>query len=373
MTSATARQTYLDYNATAPMLPEAAAAVRACLTEFGNPSSIHAAGRRARALVEDARDAVAATVGVAAHHIVFTAGATEANAMALRGYGVPAAQMFCSAIEHPSVLGHIPADNRLPVTTAGTIDVGAAANVIHRTKGPIVVAVMLVNNETGVIQPVQELATIVHAHGGFVHCDAVQALGRVPIDFAAIGVDTLALSGHKIGGPKGAGALVVGSGAELAALITGGGQERGRRAGTENVMGLVGFGAAAKAVPRQLADQARIRGLRDGLEKWIAAAVPSAVIHGATAARVANTACVSAPGHTSEMQVITLDLAGVAVSAGAACSSGRVAESHVLAGMGLPSDLVRSAIRISLGPETTAADIDAFRAAWAPARAERAA
>ncbi|MBM3515737.1 MAG: cysteine desulfurase [Alphaproteobacteria bacterium] len=369
----TAPHAYLDFNATAPLLPDVAAAMTVALGTFGNPSSVHAVGRRASAAIEDAREAIATAVGSRAERVVFTSGATEANALALTGVGAPPDRVWASAIEHPSVLSHVPPARRLPVLASGVIDLAAAKIVIDRLDPPFLVSLMLVNNETGVIQPVAELAAMVKARGGRIHCDAVQALGRLPLDLASLHADAITISAHKIGGPKGAGAVVLAADVDIAPLISGGGQERGRRAGTENSLGIVGFGVAVGAVPRLIADQSRVRELRDGLERWIAAAAPSAVIHGQSAPRVANTVSVSAPGHGSDIQIISLDLAGVAVSAGAACSSGRVADSHVLTAMGLSADVVRSAIRISLGHASTAADIDAFKRAWAPAKAAQAA
>lgn len=364
---------YLDYNATAPLLPDVATAMTDALEIFGNPSSVHAIGRRARAAIEDARETIAHAVGGAPDRIVFTSGATEANALALLGLGVPAERIFASAIEHPSVLAHVPPERRFPVQTSGVIDLAAAEKIIARIELPFAASLMLVNNETGVIQPVAEFAALVKARGGRVHCDAVQALGRIPLSVAALKVDALTISAHKIGGPKGAGAVVLGAGVDLAPMISGGGQERGRRAGTENTLALVGFGVAAAAVPRLIAAQDRLGEMRDGLERWITGVAPLAVFHGHSAPRVGNTISVSVPGYGSEIQIIGLDLAGVAVSAGAACSSGRVADSHVLTAMGLAPELVRSAIRISLGPATTVDDLEVFKRAWAPAKTARAA
>lgn len=356
---------YLDYNASAPLLPEAADAMRAAMDTFGNPSSVHQPGRAARSLVEDAREAVARAVGATAGQVVFTSGGTEANNTALAS----TATVLAAGIEHPSVLSRV--TTQIAVEPTGAISPDAVRKAIETLKPPFLVSVMLVNNETGVIQPVREIAAIVKERGGLLHCDAVQALGRVPFSLKDLGVDAFSLSAHKIGGPKGIGALVLD--ASVAPLIRGGGQERGRRAGTENVLGIVGFGAAASTVARQLADQSRLAKLRDDFETWARQTVQTAVIHGAGAARAANTACISVRGVSSEMQLIALDLAGVAVSAGAACSSGKVAESHVLRAMGVPSEQARCAIRISLGHATKADDLDKLRAAWVPVVAERAA
>ncbi len=363
----TAERTYLDYNASAPLMPEARAAMLAALDLCGNPSSVHAEGRRARALVEAAREEVAALVHARPAEVVFTSGATEANAWAMRaGWDT----ILLSALEHESV--RAPATNsgaRLvsaPVTAAGVADVGALGDFLPASvdRGRFVLALQMANNETGVVQPVAAAAELAMANDLALHCDAVQAAGRVIVDFAALGCETMSLSSHKIGGPKGAGALVIRDGTTLAPLIAGGGQERRRRAGTENVAAIAGFGAAARAAVGNLPEMARIGALRDRLEAGILRLTPEARVVGADAARLANTTCVAWPGKSAEMLVIKLDLAGIAVSAGAACSSGKVGESRVLAAMGLEAGLARSAIRVSLGPETQEKDIAAFLAAW---------
>ena len=359
MTGDSARA-YLDWNATAPLWPAAADAAAEAMRATGNPSSVHAAGRAARARVEAARVQVAALVGADPAQVVFTAGATEANNQALRGAGRACA--IVSAIEHPSVLEAAPAAARLPVGRDGTADLGALDRLLAAAGAPAVVALMLANNETGVIQPVAEAARLARRHGALLHCDAVQAPGRIAVDFAALGCDAMSLSSHKIGGPQGAGALIVREPGTVARLIHGGGQERGLRAGTENVAAIAGFGAAAGIAARVAADLAP---LRDGMERRLRAVAPDAVVFGEGAPRLPNTSQVAMPGVAAEVQVIALDLAGIAVSAGSACSAGKVEAPHVLIAMGVPEDLARTAIRVSLGWSTTPGDVERFVAAWA--------
>jgi cysteine desulfurase len=353
---------YLDYNATAPVRPAAAAAVAATLEAVGNASSVHAAGRAARRRIEDARERVAALVGAAPAGVVFTSGGTEANALALTGSG--AARLLVSAVEHDSVLRNAPEAAPIPVDRNGVVDLAALERLLGDARGePCLVSLMLANNETGVIQPVAEAAAIARTHGARLHCDAVQAAGKIAVDMIALGVDMLTLSAHKIGGPQGVGALVLRDGVTLTPLFRGGGQERGRRAGTENLPGIAGFGAAAAAALADLAAgaPARIAAQRDRLE---AALGSQAVVHGAGAARLPNTSCIGLPGRSAEIQVMALDLAGVAVSSGAACSSGKVRASHVLGAMGLSAADAGCAIRVSLGWASSEDDVDRFVAAW---------
>jgi len=352
---------YMDYNASSPIRAQAAAAAGAALQLGGNPSSVHGAGRAARRMMEDAREQVAASIGAAAREIVFTSGATEANNLALGGTGRQ--RRLVSAIEHDSLRGASGLE-LIPVTAAGVVDLAALEGLLAADGAPALVSLMLANNETGVIQPVAEAARLAHRHGALIHCDAVQALGRLPLDVGALGIDLLSLSGHKIGGPAGVGALYIRGGLDLAPALLGGGQERGRRAGTENLAGIAGFGAAAAIAAEELADFGRIAGLRDRLEARIHAARPEAVIFGRDAARLANTTCVALAGVPAETQVMVLDLAGVAVSAGAACSSGKLKPSTVLRAMGVPPALAGSAIRVSLGWRSEAGDIDRFIETW---------
>ena len=353
---------YLDYNATAPLRPEARQAVAAALAEIGNPSSVHRFGQRARRRVEEARAQVAALVHAAAPQVLFTGGGTEANNLALRGAG--RARVLVSAIEHDSVLAAMPEAEHVPVGPDGIVRLEALEALLEADPRPALVSIMLANNETGVIQPVAEAAAAAHAHGALIHCDAVQAAGKIAVDFVALGVDMLSLSAHKLGGPQGAGALVVRRQVALEAEQKGGGQERGMRAGTENVPGIAGFGAAAGVAANGVRDYARLAEWRDRLEQRIRVLAPAARFFGAGVARLPNTACFTMPGVPSETQVIALDLAGVAISAGSACSSGKVRPSHVLRAMGASEVDARGAIRVSLGWQSEAADIERLLEAW---------
>jgi cysteine desulfurase len=358
------QRAYLDWNATAPLRAEARAACVAALDLVGNPSSVHREGRAACALIERARGEVAALVGADARNVIFTSGGTEANALALS----PAlgARLLVSAIEHPSVLagGRFSEVTRIAVDADGIVDLGALEAAL--ANGPrVLVSLMAANNETGVIQPVADAAEIVHRHGGLLHVDAVQAAGRMPIDIKALGADLMTISAHKLGGAKGAGALVTRNDIRIDPLIRGGGQERGARAGTENAGAAGAFGAAAAATRAQLsAECSRMAAQRAQLEAGILAATPNAVIFGSAVARIPNTTLVAIPGAKAETLVIAFDLDGVAVSSGAACSSGKVAPSHVLAAMGVVPEFARGAIRVSLGPTTTDAEIERFLIVW---------
>jgi cysteine desulfurase len=293
--------------------------------------------------------------------IIFVSGGTEANHLALLGSGRD--RVLVSAVEHDSVLRAVPEAERIPVNREGIVELDVLDCLLTADPRPALVSVMLANNETGVMQPVAEVARIARMHGALFHCDAAQAAGRIALDAGAIGADLVTLSAHKLGGPPGAGALVVTGGLELMPLLRGGGQESGRRAGTENLPGIAGFAAAAAAV--QIAVYDRIRELRDSLEAGVAAIAPDAVVIGAAAPRLPNTAAIAMPGVSAETQVIALDLHGVMVSAGAACSSGKVGPSHVLQAMGVGPDLVASTIRVSLGWTSSEADIAHFLEAWA--------
>jgi cysteine desulfurase len=374
-------RTYLDWNATSPLRPEARIAVMSALAATGNPSSVHAEGRAVRHLVAQAREQVAALVGADARNVVFTSGGTEANAIALTpglagrdAGGTGCDRLLTSAIEHPSVA----AGGRFEPHAVGTIPANRDGQVdledlkrrlaAHAAEGlrPLV-SIMLANNETGVIQPVAEAGRMVHAAGGLLHVDAVQATGRIPIDINCLDADLLTVSGHKVGGPTGVGALVRRSEALHFAhpLIRGGGQERGLRAGTENVLGIVGFGAAAAAVARDLEhEQARAFDLRDRLEAGLRAISPHTVIFGSRAERVPNTVLFAVPGIKAEVALIALDLEGIALSSGAACSSGKVTPSHVLSAMGVEERIARGAVRASFGFSTIEQDIDRLLEAW---------
>lgn len=330
----------------------------------GNPSSVHGPGRQARGLMDQARASVAALIGVKPAQIVFTSGGTEADVLALTGTGRRA--IFHSGIEHDAVRRAAPADAvLLPVGTDGVLDLDALDAALAQAVQPGLVSVMAANNETGVIQPIADIARIAHAHGALFHCDAVQLAGRLSLDMRVLDIDLLTLSAHKIGGPKGVGALVLREGLGLAPLIPGGGQESRRRGGTENLIGIAGFGAAAKAAKAHMdAEGAQVAALRDSLEAKLKAALPGLVIFGEAAPRVPNTSLVGHLGLKAETVVMALDLAGVAVSAGAACSSGKVERSAVLDAMGVDPGLANSAIRISLGWTTTQADVDRCVAAY---------
>jgi cysteine desulfurase len=357
---------YLDYNATAPVRPEAAEAVADALDHVGNASSVHRYGRDARRRVERAREAVATLVGAPPPAVVFAAGGTEANNMALRGAlaAAPGSRLLVSAGEHDCVLRQ-PGAEPVPLTGDGLVDTEALeAALAAQPHRPALVSVMLANNETGAIQPVRQVVEIARRHGARVHCDAVQAPGKIPVDAAELGVDLMTLSAHKLGGPQGAGALLVLDDGPLAPIASGGGQERGRRPGTENVAAIAGFGAAAACAAGDLERMAEIAAWRDRLEARARELAPSVQVHGAGAPRLPNTSCLGLPGVRAETQVMALDLAGVAVSSGSACSSGKVHPSHVLQAMGLDRDAAGQAIRVSLGWASEAGDVDRFLEAW---------
>jgi cysteine desulfurase len=365
---------YLDWNATAPLCPEARQAMAAAWDLLGNPSSVHAEGRQARRLVEDARAAVAAAVGGQPSNVVFTSGGTEANALALtpglrRDSGQALTRLFISAIEHPSVLcgGRFAPETatRIGVTSSGLVDLGHLERALA-SREPALVSIMAANNETGALQPLREAAEIVHKAGGLLHVDAIQAFGKIEFNTGDIGADLVTLSAHKIGGPKGIGALVLADGVYgLDPLLRGGGQERGHRAGTENVAGVAGFGAAVKAALDRLQDNTigrleQLRGqLEDGLRR-----IPEVAIFSECVPRLPNTTLFTVPGLRAETAVIGFDLAGVAVSSGSACSSGKVQPSHVLEAMGFSRSQAQGAVRISLGWSTSESDIDYCLQAW---------
>jgi len=375
---------YLDWNATAPLCAPARDAMTESLQLPSNASAVHAEGRAARAAVEKARRQVAALVGADAAHVTFTSGATEAaNHVLTPEFRMGRAALslgglYVSAIEHPACREGGRFDRsritEVPVTAEGTVDLDALAALLaahDRDAGMPLVAVMLVNNETGIIQPVAQAAALAHAHGGMIVVDAVQAAGRIPVDIVALDADFMILSSHKIGGPKGAGALVAkGEVLMPKPLMTGGGQEKGHRSGTENVHAVVGFGAAAEAMATDLSSRnAAIGALRERLESGMKKAAPDVMIHGEDTARVPNTTFFTLSGLKAETGQIAFDLEGIALSAGSACSSGKVGESYVLTAMG--KDPALGALRISLGPETTADDVDQAVAAFAKIASRR--
>jgi cysteine desulfurase len=368
---------YLDWNATAPLRPAARPAMLEALDRVGNPSSVHAAGRAARRIVEEARSQVAALVGAEARNVVFTSGGTEANALALtpalhRGPDrMSRERLLVSAIEHASVLvgGRFPSERRetIGATPAGIVDLADLARRLESGPDRPLVSIMAANNETGVVQPIRAAARLVHAVGGLLHVDAVQAAGRMDCSINELEADIVTVSSHKLGGPQGAGAVIVREEALHIAdsLLKGGGQERGYRAGTENVAAIAGFGAAATEAMRQAsAERSHSRNLRECLEDSLKTIAPDTVIFGAEAERLPNTTLFALAGIKAETALIALDLKGVAVSSGSACSSGKVAPSHVLAAMGVAPALARGAIRISTGPATTMDDIAHFLEAW---------
>jgi cysteine desulfurase len=364
---------YLDWNATAPLRREAREAMAIGFDLQGNPSSVHAEGRQARRIVEDARASISGAVGALPRNLVFTSGGTEANALALTPGiwhvpGPPVKRLAVSAIEHASVLagGRFPTDaiEIIGVTRSGVVDLDRLRAMLEGAP-PTLVSVMLANNETGAVQPVEEAAEIVHATGGLLHVDAIQAFGKIPFDINVMKVDLVTLSAHKIGGPKGAGALVLADGlAGFAPLLRGGGQELGRRAGTENVAGIAGFGAAAKIAMGALArDAVRFESLRNRLESGLRQ-TPGAIVFSDDVRRLPNTTLFTVPGLKAETAVIGFDLAGIAVSSGSACSSGKVQPSHVLQAMGFGPELAQGAVRLSLGWSTSEAEIDRCLEAW---------
>jgi cysteine desulfurase len=364
---------YLDWNATTPLRPQARDAMAAAWDLCGNPSSVHAEGRQARKLVEDGRARVAGAVGALPRNVIFTSGGTEANALALtsglrRGSGLPVTRLVVSAIEHASVLsgGRFPPEaiETVGVTRSGLLDMDHLREMLE-DRPPALVSVMLANNETGAVQPVAEAAEIVHAAGGLLHVDAIQALGKISFNISEMNADLVTLSAHKIGGPKGVGAVVLAEGVlGFEPLLRGGGQELGRRAGTENVAGIVGFGAAVKAAMESRENDAvRLESLRNRIENGLRDTM-DAIVFADGAPRLPNTTLFTVPGLKAETAVIGFDLAGVAVSSGSACSSGKVQPSHVLEAMGFGPELAQGAVRLSLGWSTSDADIDRCLEAW---------
>ena len=353
---------YFDHNASAPLRDAARAAMVQALEACGNPSSVHGEGRALRRIIEDAREEVAALVGATPAEVVFTSGASEANNWVLNaGWD----RIYVFGIEHESVLAPARASGaevvELPVAADGSADLGAFAHHVlsSATRPPrTLLTLQMANSETGVIQDVAAASSFARDHAIAVHTDAVQAAGRLPIAFADIGADFLTLSSHKIGGPAGAGALAIRDGQSLPAFIAGGGQERRRRAGTENAAAIAGFAAAARIARDEIGGMDRLAALRDRLAGGILDIVPGAIVIAGQSARLANTLSVALPGEAAETSVIKLDLAGIAASAGSACSSGKVGASHVLAAMGVEDGLARTTIRLSLGTSTTPAEIE---------------
>jgi cysteine desulfurase len=361
---------YFDHNATTPLHPDASAAMTRVLAgDFGNPSSVHQYGQRAKAILDEARSAVAALIGAEPSEVVFTSGGTESDNFAIRGAAEalePAGRrhLIATAIEHEAVLNTLKAlakrgwrTTLVPVDPSGIVSVDRIRDAI--ADDTAIVSVMHANNEIGTIQPIAQVAAVARERGALVHTDAVQSVGKIPVDCSALGVDLLSLSAHKFNGPKGAGALWIRRGTRLSAILTGGRHERSRRAGTENVPGIAGLGAAAAVARAKLAaDAPRLGALRDRLEAGVLKGVPGTAVNGAREPRVANTTNISFDGVEAESLLIALDLAGIAVSTGSACSSGTLEPSHVLRAMGLPPHRTQNSIRFSLGLGNTEAEVD---------------
>jgi cysteine desulfurase len=354
---------YLDYNATAPIRPQVIARMSEVMAAPCNPSSVHKQGRAARALVERSRKNLAEMLSCFPAELIFTGSGTEATVTALRAF--EDRPMAVSATEHASVLKSAPHAVRLPVDSSGLLDMAALDAFLKDAHAPVCVSVMLANNETGVIQPMRAIADAVHAYGGVLHCDAVQAFGKIPVDITLLGADMVSLSAHKMGGSQGVGALIVNQHLAFPSLITGGGQELGRRSGTENVAGIVGFALAAELALSDTAWQRNVRAWLDVLEAHCAEiAGTDAIILGKHAPRLPNTSCIRLPALSSETQLMRFDLAGIAVSAGSACSSGRIEPSHVVRAM-LGEEAGNDIVRVSAGWDTLEADIAAFGEVWA--------
>ncbi|MBU0799578.1 MAG: cysteine desulfurase [Alphaproteobacteria bacterium] len=354
--------TYLDYNSTTPLKPAVLALVCATLAEVGNASSVHGYGRAARKRVEDARAQVAALAGVKSTQVVFNSGATEGNNTVIKHF--KGQRVLISAIEHPSVRESAPDAERIPVTADGIVDLAALKAMLDNGPAPALVSVMMVNNEVGTIQPVAEIAKMVKDKGALFHCDAVQAAGKMPLNMHQTGADFMTLSAHKMGGPQGTGALIIGPCGIAPHMISGGGQEKRQRAGTENIAGIAGMGRAAELALAEMDQYIAVGALRDHLEAAMKATAPTMFVNGAGAPRSPNTANICLPGVDAQTMLMTLDLEGFAVGSGSACSSGTMKPSPVLLAMGVPEDRARSSLRISLGWDTNAADIDNFLQAW---------
>ena len=359
--------TYLDHNATTPLRPQARDAMLAALDAGGNPSSIHQQGRAARALVEDARKTIADALGVLPAMVVFTGVGTEANNFAIKGAQVE--RIIISATEHSCVLEAAKATGKpveiIPVSSDGIIDLEALEKSLSKDEGKALVSLMLANNETGTIQPVQQASEIAAQHGALIHTDAVQAFGKISVNFGLLGVDMMTLSAHKLGGPQGVGALILRDGVALDKYIHGGGQELGRRGGTENVAGITGFAAAAKVAIGDMPEkQPEIRALRDLFETQLQQVSPDALIFSNQVERLPNTSYIALKGMNALTTLINLDLDNIAVSTGSACSSGKVTGSRVLAEMGIPDDLRSCALRISFGWNSTREDVSKFIKSW---------
>lgn len=353
---------YLDYNATALIRPEVLTLVTHVMGEVGNASSVHGAGRHARKYVEDARQQVADLCAVTAEQVTFTSGATESINTVLSGYRDK--RVLISSIEHPATMAAAPHADLIPVTTDGLVDMEAYKKLLAEDSSPALISVMLVNSETGVIQPIAEMAKLAHDSGALFHTDAVQAAGRMDISLNKLGVDYISLSAHKMSGPQGVGAIITRDGLELPKFMLGGGQEKNCRAGTHNTAGIAGMGLAAELALKNIPHYAEIQKLRDHMEAEMHKISNKITIYGQNAPRVGNTCNIGIKDMPAQTQMMALDLDGIAVSSGSACSSGSFKPSHVLTAMGANEEDAKSALRISMGWATTSADIDAFLESW---------
>lgn len=357
---------YLDHNATTPIKPDVIAEMTRVMEIGGNPSSVHGKGRAAKSILENARQTIAEQINCRPQKIIFTGGGTEANNIALKAAGFD--HLILSVTEHDSISGieknFTGTIDWLPVDQNGLIPPDILENAVRQAPEKTLVSIMLANNETGVVQDITALSAIAHKGGAIFHTDAIQAFGKIPVDFRALGVDMMSLSAHKMGGPQGVGALVALEKINMPSLTTGGGQESGRRAGTENLAGIAGFAKAAELLPDNLNHMPRIKELRDHIELSIKKHAPEAIFYGAGTDRLPNTSTILMPGVSSETQVMAFDLAGICVSAGSACSSGKVKPSHVVTAMGANTEQALSTLRVSLGWNSSAQDVEAFIAAW---------
>jgi cysteine desulfurase len=353
---------YLDYNASAPLRPSVVKAMNEAMSLVGNPSSVHKHGREIRKSLSVARNIISSAVGAAKYKVVFTSGGTESNNLALRGCNNPTT--LVSDIEHDSILVAAKDAIRIPVNAGGIIDLVQLETILSQQPTPALISVMLANNETGVIQPLREVSSIAHKYNSIVHCDGVQAFGKLELDMGLLNVDLLSLSPHKVGGPKGIGALIISDDLNIDSQLVGGSQEFSLRAGTENFVSVVGFAATCAEVHNNNQEMERILNMHHQMENKLKHAAPDVQIHGSQSPRLINTTCVRMHGLAAETQVIAMDLAGVSVSAGSACSSGKVTTSHVLQAMGLSSKAANETIRISIGWATTAADIEHVTSTW---------
>jgi len=350
---------YLDHNATSPLRAQARDGVIAALDLVGNPSSVHQLGRQALRVLEDAREQVRAAINAPkTAQVIFTSGGTEANTLALSG--TDALRVLVGATEHASVLAARPDLECITVDAQGRVDLGHLQSMLSEGDGHAVVSVMMANNETGALQNIEDIVHLAHRFGARVHTDAVQAFGKVAVDFLALGVDMLSVSAHKIGGPLGVGALIATQDVQLTPVNRGGGQEGGLRGGTQNVSGIAGFGIAAKLAASDLADMTHIKVLRNQLESGVKEIASDAIVLAETVDRLPNTSFIVMPGVLSETQVMAFDLAGICVSSGSACGSGKSKTSSVLVAMKVPEDIAKTALRVSLGPNNTVADIESF-------------